>query len=333
MKLLLTWWTWFIWSHTCVELLQAWHEVVIFDNLANSDLDVLDKIAQITDKKPKFVQGDIRDLTALQNVFSTWDIDWVIHFAGLKAVWVSCEDPFGYYDNNILGTINLLRVMDQHNVRNMIFSSSATVYDASQEVAPFGEDMRCWQTTNPYGTTKYIIEQLLQDMCHRKDMKITSLRYFNPVGAHPSWLIGEDPSDIPTNLLPIMMDVVQWKREQLEIYGNDYDTIDGTCIRDFIHVVDLAQAHMVARDGLGKQTWYEYYNVWTWSGSSVSQMVTLCQDITWKPFPHTFVWRRDGDVAVSIADVSKIKDTLWREAKLSSEDALTDALRFRGVVN
>ncbi len=327
-KLLLTWWTWFIWSHTTVELLQAWHEVVIFDNLANSDQSVCDRIQQITGIAPVFVQGDIRSLEDLRGVFADHSFDGVIHFAGLKAVGVSCEDPFGYYENNIVGSMNLLRVMDEHEVRKLIFSSSATVYDAAASQAPFAEDAPTGNTTNPYGTTKFVIEQLLKDMSNWKQMDITSLRYFNPVGAHQSWLLGEDPTDIPTNLLPVMMEVVEGKREKLSVFGNDYDTTDGTCLRDYIHVVDLAKAHQIARES--QWSGYEVYNVWTGSGTSVAQMITILEWVSDKPFPFENVDRRDGDIAISVANVWKIENKLWRKANLGVKEALEDAMRFRG---
>ncbi len=233
----------------------------------------------------------------------------MIHFAGLKSVGDSCADPFAYYDSNIVGTMNLLMVMDEHDVRQLIFSSSATVYDSGAETAPFGEQMRTGRTTNPYGTTKFVIEQLLMDMSNRKNMHIVSLRYFNPIGAHPSGLIGEDPSDTPTNLLPVIMEVVEGARDVLQIYGDDYETPDGTCIRDYIHVVDLAQAHMAALGALD-QSGYQVYNVGTGRGTSVTEMVDIVQRVGDVTVPVDMVSRRDGDVDIAVADVAEITHKL-----------------------
>jgi len=328
--ILLTWWTWFIWSHTAVELIQAGHEVILFDNLVNSADTVVDAIQEITGKKPTLIKGDLRDEAILEKMFREHQIEAVIHFAGLKAVWISCEDPFEYYDNNLIGTINLLRVMDKHNVRKCIFSSSATVYDASAATAPFAEDAATGNTTNPYGTTKFVIEQLLKDMANRKQMNIIALRYFNPVGAHQSGLIGEDPSDIPTNLLPVIMEVVEGKRQELQIFWDDYDTPDGTCIRDYIHVVDLAQAHLAAVDALDDDAWYEIYNVGTGAGTSVSEMVTIVNEVAGVQLAIKHVPRRSWDIAVAVAQVQKINKDLGREAKLWVKEAVEDAVRARG---
>lgn len=317
-----------------VQLLEAWHEVVILDNLANSDESVLQKIEQITSKRADFIEADLRSYEDLERVFDAYDVDAVIHFAGLKSVWESCKDPFWYYDSNIVGTMNLLMAMDEHDVRKLIFSSSATVYDSTHETAPFAESMRTGMTTNPYGTTKFVIEQLLMDMSNRKEMNIVSLRYFNPIGAHPSGLIWEDPSDIPTNLLPVIMEVVEGTRESLHIYGTDYATPDGTCIRDYIHVQDLAQAHMVALEALDvteteSSTRYAVYNVGTGKGTSVQEMVQIVQTVGDITLDVTPVSRRDGDVDVAVADVSKITQELWWKANMTVEQAVKDTFRFR----
>lgn len=327
--ILVTWGAGFIGSHTVVQLLDAWHEVVIFDNLANSDEAVLQNIEKITGKRADFVEADLRSYEDLERVFDAYDFDAVIHFAWLKSVWESCKDPFWYYDSNIVGTMNLLMVMDEHDVRQLIFSSSATVYDSTHETAPFAEEMRTGMTTNPYGTTKFVIEQLLRDMNNRKEMHIISLRYFNPIWAHPSGHLWEDPSEIPTNLLPVIMDVAQWTREVLQVYGTDYDTQDGTCIRDYIHVVDLAEAHMLALGALPDTEKYVTYNVGTGTGTSVQEMIDMVQR-TWNlTLPIEYVTRRDGDVDVAVADVAKIKKELWWEAKLSVQQAVEDVFRFR----
>jgi len=328
MRILVTWWTWFIGSHTVIELIQAGHEVVIFDNLTNSEKWVISQIASLTETSPELVVWDLRSLDELKRVFEQHDFEAVIHFAWLKSVGVSCQDPFTYYDANIVGTMNLLALMDTYDVRKLIFSSSATVYDSVVETSPFDETMSTGNTTNPYGTTKFVIEQLLKDMANWKQMSCISLRYFNPIGAHPSGVIGEDPTDVPTNLLPVIMDVAEGKREVLHIYGNNYDTPDGTCIRDYIHVVDLAQAHMVALGAL-ESPWHQIYNVWTWAGTSVLQMHELVQQCADTTVPYEIVGRRDGDVPVAVAKVDKMQSQLWRSAKLSVEQAVKDALRFR----
>ena len=302
---------------------------MIFDNFANADPQVVHKIENICWVRPAVIQWDIRDLDQLQALFSPHKIDTVIHFAGLKSVGVSCSDPFEYYDNNIVGTMNLLRAMDVHDVKKLIFSSSATVYDATHEQAPFAEDARTGYTTNPYGTTKFVIEQLLRDMAAWKEMNIVSLRYFNPVGAHPSGLIGEDPSDIPTNLLPVLMEVVEGKREEVQIFGDDYDTQDGTCLRDYIHVVDLAKAHVAAYEALQQSSRYRVYNVGTWVWTSVQEMVELVRSSSGSPLPTKIVARRSWDVPVAVAQVHKIQQELWRKAELTVADAIEDALRFR----
>ena len=328
-SILVTGGTWFIWSHTVVELLTAGHEVVIYDNLSNSDASVTTAIQEITNHRAEFIEGDLRSYEDLDRLFTEYDFDAVIHFAGLKSVGDSCADPFSYYDSNIVGTMNLLMVMDEHDVSELIFSSSATVYDSTHETAPFGEEMRTWHTTNPYGTTKFVIEQLLMDMARWKDMQIISLRYFNPVWAHPSGLLGEDPTDTPTNLLPVIMDVMEGRREVLQIFGDDYDTDDGTCVRDYIHVVDLAQAHMAALDALADGEAYRTYNVGTGVGTSVSELIQIVEQASGRSLPTESVPRRDGDVDVAVADVTKITNQLWRTAKMTVTQAVEDAIRFR----
>lgn len=331
-SILVTWWTGFIWSHTAVLLVQAWYDIVIFDNLSNSSKDVVHRIRSLTNKDIPFVEGDLRDADALDIVFTTYAIDAVIHFAWLKSVGVSCSEPFAYYENNVVWTLHLLRCMDMYDVRRMIFSSSATVYDASCEQAPFVESMRTGHTTNPYGTTKHIIEHILEDMVLRKHMHITALRYFNPIGWHPSGMLWEDPSDIPTNLLPVIMETVTWTRQSLEVFWDDYDTPDGTCLRDYIHVMDLAEAHVVALQALieNPSKKYTVYNVGTWKGTSVVEMINLVNTVVApRSVAYDIAPRRDGDVAVSVADVSFIEKELWRKAQLTVQDGIQDAWRFR----
>ncbi len=292
--------------------------------------EVTEAIFTITWIHPLFEYADIRDIQQVETIFTKHVFDGVIHFAWLKSVKESCDKPFSYYENNILGTINLLRCLDTYNVRNIIFSSSATVYDASSEDAPFEEQMKTGNTTNPYGTTKFIIEQVLKDMAQWRQMNITCLRYFNPIWAHPSGLIWEDPHDVPTNLLPIMMEVLEGKREKLFVFWDDYNTMDWSCIRDFIHVVDVAQAHKIAWENLAK--WFNIYNIWTGKGTSVLEMISLVEEVTWEVFPYEIVSRRDGDVSISIAKVARIKKAIGREAQLSITSAIKDALIFRANI-
>ena len=272
MKILVTGGAGYIGSHTCVELLQAGHSVVILDNLYNSSPKAVERIAQITGKQPIFYQGDIRDSELLEKIFLNHSIDAVIHFAGLKAVGESVEKPMEYYDNNINGTLTLCRAMAKANVKKIIFSSSATVY-GDPAFVPITEDCPKGICTNPYGWSKWMIEQILTDLyTSDNSWKVILLRYFNPVGAHKSGLIGEDPKGIPNNLMPYIAQVAIGKRKALGVFGNDYDTEDGTGVRDYIHVVDLAKGHLKALESL-ENTTVEVYNLGTGKGSSVLQML------------------------------------------------------------
>jgi UDP-glucose 4-epimerase len=330
MNILITWWLWYIGSHTVVELLQQNYSCLILDNLSNSSVDVLEKIEAIAGQRPDFIQGDITDRELLHTIFDQKQIDAVIHFAWLKAVWESCQDPFKYYHQNIGGTITLLEAMQEHNVKKMIFSSSATVYDAANDEAPFHEESRTGSTTNPYGTTKFAIEQLLRDLGTWKGYEIIALRYFNPIGAHSSWLIGEDPQGIPSNLFPYLMRVATGQYESLSVYGDDYDTADGSCIRDYIHVVDLAQAHVAALEHLtiSDQAGCDMINIGTGTGTSVLEMIAAVQEAVGHDIAHTIVGRRDGDIPVSVAGATKAEQVLWRKAQLTVEDAVRDGWRF-----
>lgn len=326
MKILVTGGTGYIGSHVVVELLEQGHEVEILDNLTNSKITVLDQIEKITNKKPTFHQIDLLDQPALEKVFNNY-FDLVMHFAGLKAVAESVEQPLKYYDNNVAGTINLLNAMKKHQVYNFIFSSSATVYGDQ------GVD-RCVETlntginiTNPYGKTKYMIEEILKDLAASDtNFNIISLRYFNPVGNHPTGLIGEDPNGIPNNLMPYIMKVAKGELKELSIYGNDYDTEDGTCLRDFIHVVDLAKGHLAAINGL--KPGFSAYNLGTGKPTSVLQMVNTFEKVSGKPLPHKFVARRSGDLAKLYADPSKAKQEFNWQTSLTIEDAIKDTLTF-----
>lgn len=327
MKVLVTGGTGYIGSHVVVELLQQNHDVEILDNLINSKITVLDQIEKITDQKPKFHQIDLLDQSAVNNTLKDGHFDLIMHFAGLKSVVESIEQPIKYYDNNVTGTLNLLKAMKEYQVNNFIFSSSATVYGNQVN----GECIETMSTgigiTNPYGKTKYVIEEILKDLAAANpNFNIISLRYFNPIGNHSSGLLGENPNGIPNNLMPYVMKVAKRELKELSIYGNDYDTKDGTCLRDFIHVVDLAKGHLAAIDGL--KSGFNTYNLGTGKPTSVLEMVTTFEKISGKPLPHKFVDRRPGDLAILYANPHKAMQNLNWRATLTIEDAIRDTLKF-----
>lgn len=312
MKLLLTGGAGYIGSHTCVELLNLDIEVVVIDNLSNSSYLALDRVQSITNKKLTFVEADVRDKEVLRSIFKEGDIDGVIHFAGLKAVGESNEIPLQYYDNNLNSTIILLEVMEEFDCKNLIFSSSATVY-GNPEKLPITEDFPL-SVTNPYGRTKLMIEDILRDF-HKvnTNWNIVLLRYFNPVGAHPSGLIGEDPNGIPNNLLPFISQVAVGKLDKLNIFGDDYDTQDGTGVRDYIHVVDLAKGHVAALQKLKLGSGLNIYNLGSGSGYSVLEMVHAFGKINNISIEYNIVERREGDIAACYADPSKANRELnWK---------------------
>ena len=313
MSILVTGGTGYIGSHTVCELISAGYDVVIVDNLCNSKICVLDRIERITAKKPAFIKCDLCDASAIDKVFDLYpDIDSVIHFAGLKAVGESCVLPGKYYYNNLTSTLNLLDSMAKHNVNRIVFSSSATVYGTPKTV-PIKEDFPL-STTNPYGETKLMIERILKDACiANSNLSACVLRYFNPIGAHESGLIGEDPRGIPNNLLPYIAKVAAGKLPCLNVFGNDYETPDGTGVRDYIHVVDLAVAHIRAVEYTEKLQGIDYINVGTGNGYSVLQMVKAFGDVWGSPVNYKFVARRPGDIAECYADTSKAYEVLnWR---------------------
>lgn len=328
MHILVTWWCGYIGSHTVVQLLEAGHEVSIVDNLANSDRSVLQKITQVTGKSPVFFHADLRDAIALADIFGKKQVDAVLHFAWLKAVWESCTQPLAYFSCNIWGTIQLLESMKQAGVRQLLFSSSATVYDM-QGTAPFAEDAATGNTTNPYGTTKFVIEQLLRDMAIHAQMQVVALRYFNPIGAHPSGLLGENPADTPNNLFPYICKVVSGELPELQVFGTDYPTPDGSGVRDYIHVVDLAAWHVAALKYMQQTDMsYEVVNLGTGKGTSVLELLRLVEVAIGRTVASRIVARRPGDVAISLADITKAKELLWREAELTIEEAIRDGLHF-----
>ena len=301
MQVLVTGGMGYIGSHTCVELLKAGHDVVIVDNLCNSKQRVLDRITTISGGVPVFYNLDVRDKAKLSEVFATHKIDAVIHFAGLKAVGESVSKPLEYYNNNVYGTLILAEVMAEHQVFNLVFSSSATVYGDPASV-PISEDFPL-SATNPYGRSKLIVEEMLRDLpVASADWHIVLLRYFNPVGAHESGLIGEDPNGVPNNLMPYVAQVAAGKLAQLSVYGDDYPTPDGTGVRDYIHVVDLALGHVLALTALTQKAGVLTYNLGTGIGYSVLEMVAAFERASGKPVPYRLVARRAGDIASCYAD-------------------------------
>lgn len=327
MRILVTGGTGYIGSHTAVELIEAGHEVEILDNLYNSKIEVLDRIEEITGVKPKFYDVDLRDAEALEKVFRENKYDAVMHFAGLKAVGESVEQPLRYYENNIGGTINLLECMQEYGVKKIIFSSSATVYGL-QDSPKCVETMRTGTgISNPYGRTKFMIEEILKDVVvAHPEFEVTILRYFNPIGAHKSGLLGEDPNDKPNNLMPIIMKVATGAIDELSVYGDDYDTPDGTCIRDYIHVVDLAKGHLAALDNMAAGV--QIYNLGSGEGHSVFEMVEAFDQASGMKLPCQVVGRRAGDLAELYADPSRAERELGWTTELSIDDAMRDTLRF-----
>lgn len=328
MKILITGDTGYIGSHTSIELINQGHEIIIVDNLINSKKSVLDTIANLTGIKPKFYQVDLTDQQATDQIFTDNDLDLVIHFAGLKAVAESVEKPLEYYRNNLDSTFNLLNSMQSHGVNKIIFSSSATVY-GEQNAERYSEDMPTGTgITNPYGQTKFMIEQILQDIAvANPNFSAVILRYFNPVGAHPSGLLGEDPNGIPNNLMPVVTNVYRGIIPKLSIYGNDYPTADGTCERDFIHVVDLAKGHLAAIQALNTPGAH-VYNLGTGQATSVKSIVEKFEAISGKPLPHQYVSRREGDLASICADPTKAQKELNWRTELTIDDAIRDTLNF-----
>ena len=329
MQILLTGGTGYIGSHTAIELINAGKDVVIVDNLCNSKEEVIDKIKQITGKQVKFYKADILDKVAMDKIFTENEIEAVIHFAGLKAVGESVEKPLEYYHNNIVGTLVLLDVMKKHNCKKIVFSSSATVYGDSG-VPRLVETMGRRTPTNPYGATKAMIEKMLEDLyVSDKTWDICILRYFNPVGAHESGLIGEEPQGIPNNLMPYIVRVANGTIKELTIYGDDYDTKDGTGVRDYIHVVDLAKGHLCALSKLDKEgSGIFTYNLGTGNGYSVLEMVTTFEKATGKEVPHKIGARRPGDVAICYADPTKAHKELGWKATKTLEDMCKDSWKY-----
>ncbi|MGI6032440.1 MAG: UDP-glucose 4-epimerase GalE [Coriobacteriales bacterium] len=329
MRILVTGGAGFIGSHTVVALQEAGHEAVIFDNLCNSSPIVVDRIEQITGTRPKFIEGDIRDGEALARAFAGAPIDCVIHFAGLKAVGESVHKPLEYYENNVGGTVTLLEAMRDAGCKNIIFSSSATVYGTPEKL-PLTEDMPKGEITNPYGRTKSMIEDILTDVQHAyPSMNVVLLRYFNPIGAHPSGLMGEDPTGIPNNLMPYITQVAIGKLPELGVFGDDYDTPDGSGVRDYVHVMDLATGHVAALKALKPEGSLSIYNLGTGKGTSVLELIAAFERATGVKVPYSIKPRREGDVAACYADCSKAREELGWQAAYGIEDMCADSWRWQ----
>lgn len=318
----------YIGSHTLIELINNNFEVVVIDNLANSSRESLRRVKQITGREIPFTEADVRDQSALDDIFTTYDIDSVIHFAGLKTVGESVAKPLEYYDNNLVSTLVLLEAMRKHSVKQLVFSSSATVYGNPSEL-PLRETSTVGVgLTNPYGKTKYMIEQIIQDYCAADPtFEATILRYFNPIGAHESGQIGEDPNGIPNNLLPYVAQVAVGKLQSIGVFGDDYDTPDGTGVRDYIHVVDLARGHVAALQHM--KAGANVYNLGTGSGTSVLEIIKAFSKACGRDLPYDIKPRRAGDIAACYADCSKAERELGWRAELSIEQACADSWRWQ----
>lgn len=318
----------YIGSHTCVELLESGYQVVVLDNLCNSSPEALRRVEEITGKSVTFVEGDIRDRNILQGLFSQYNFDSVIHFAGLKAVGESCRIPLNYYENNVSGTVILCQEMAKAGVFNIVFSSSATVYGDPASL-PIREDFPL-SATNPYGRSKLMVEEVLGDL-YKSDNRwnIALLRYFNPAGAHSSGMIGEDPNDIPNNLMPYISQVAIGKREKLSVFGSDYPTVDGTGVRDYIHVVDLAKGHVCAIDKLRSGCGLKAWNLGVGNGTSVLQMVAAFEKAAGLTIPYELVERRPGDIAECWADASLAEKELGWKTEKGLEEMMADTWRWQ----
>lgn len=329
MTILVTGGAGYIGSHTLVELLSNGQQVLVLDNLSNASKESLNRVAEITGKRPEFIEGDIRDGALLDRLFSEHSIDAVVHFAGLKAVGESVAQPLRYYDNNVNGTLVLVNAMQKAGVFRLVFSSSATVYGEPLQM-PITEDFAVGGTTNPYGTSKLMVEKILQDLATSDDRwAIALLRYFNPVGAHESGLIGEDPNGIPNNLLPYIAQVAVGRLKALSVFGDDYPTVDGTGVRDYIHVVDLALGHLKALTRIAEHTGVSIYNLGTGQGYSVLQMVKAFEQASGKPVPFNIAPRRAGDIAECWADPAKALSELGWKAERDLKQMMVDAWRWQ----
>ena len=329
MKVLVTGGAGYIGTHTCVELIAAGYEPIVIDNLCNSNPKSLERVKMITGKEITFYEGDVRDEALLEKIFAEHEIECAIHFAGLKAVGESVAIPLRYYENNLCSTMTLCRVMGKHGVKKIVFSSSATVYSGDNEM-PLSENSKTGNCTNPYGWTKYMCEQILRDLTVADpEWSVVLLRYFNPVGAHASGLIGEHPNGIPNNLMPYISQTAVGKRTHLNVFGNDYDTHDGTGVRDYIHVVDLAKGHVAAISHMQKQKGESVFNLGTGTGYSVLDMVKAFEKANGVPVPYKIADRRPGDLATCYADPTKSKEVLGWVAQFDQTDMCRDTWNWQ----
>ena len=329
MNVLVTGGAGYIGSHTCIELLNSDYGVVVIDNLCNSNPKSLERVQELTGKTVKFYEGDVRDEALLRKIFTENEIGCCIHFAGLKAVGESVSIPWKYYDNNLNSTLVLTKVMNEVGMKNIIISSSATVYSGDNEM-PLRETSKTGNCTNPYGWTKYMTEQILSGMAHADpEWGIVLLRYFNPIGAHASGIIGEDPRGIPNNLMPYITQVAIGRRDHLSVFGNDYDTPDGTGVRDYIHVVDLAKGHVAAVKYVETHKGCDVFNLGTGTGYSVLDMVKTFQEVNNVPVPYKIVDRRPGDLAICYADPAKSAEVLGWKAEMTLADMCRDSWNWQ----
>ncbi len=329
MSILVTGGAGYIGSHTCIALLEAGHDIVVVDNLSNAKPACVQRVKEITGMEFPFYEADMQNTETMAQIFKAHAIDAVIHFAGFKAVGESVAKPLEYYTNNVAGTLSLCRMMQAYGVKKMVFSSSATVY-GGHNPTPYAEHMPTGGCTNPYGQSKLMIEQILQDLnvaC--PDFGVSMLRYFNPIGAHESGMIGEDPNGIPNNLMPYITQVAVGKLPELSVYGNDYDTPDGTCIRDYIHVCDIARGHVLALDLLNRQPGLHIHNLGTGKGTSVLEMIQAFEKASGQKVPHRIVGRRAGDLPVCYASVEKAQKELGFEAAFGLERMCRDSWRWQ----
>jgi len=329
-NILVTWWLWYIWSHTVVEFEKRWYTCIIIDNLSNTHLQTLSNIEKLLWYTPAFFNCDLRDSPELDIIFQKYSIDGVLHFAGLKSVWESCEKALQYFDNNIVWSIKLFECMEKYGVKNIIFSCSATVYNKDNPTG-YREDFSVWETSNPYGYTKYAIEGILKNLSEFSNFRVISLRYFNPIWAHDSWLLGENPVWKPNNLLPYIMKVASGELEQLSVFGDDYDTHDGSWVRDYIDVNDLVRGHVLAYEKIEKQdteAYFDVFNLWTGKGSSVLEVLELSKQITGNSIPYNITQRRKWDLWEVYCDTSKSEKELWFIAKVPLEQSLKNMWKF-----
>ncbi len=334
--ILITGGAWYIGSHWVVAFEEAGYRTVIVDNLCNSSISSFDWIEKILWYKPDFYELDLRNKVWMEEVFKKYNFDWVLHFAWLKAVWESCEKPLKYFDNNVNGSICLFELMEKYSVKNIIFSSSATVYNSDNSI-PFTESQEVWNTSNPYGTTKYLIEQILLNLSKFSWFRVMNLRYFNPIWAHESWEIWEDVVWLPNNLLPYILKVAKWELSKLKVFWDNYNTIDGTGVRDYIDVNDLIEWHLNAYEKLTspqpsplkeEQVEFNTYNLWVGKWTSVLEIVNLVEKVTWKQIDLDIVWRRDWDLAEVYCNPNKIEVELWWKVKTSLADSIKNTWKF-----